>query len=744
MHTLAAALCLLATWPGSLAAPATPPHSSLVAHADQLLFPPNDHFVCAGIEDVNHELYGGLYAQLLYGESFEEPAEAPSGVCSTWLPEAGGAGCGYATSGAAPWTGVQLQTLWGGAGCGVQNRGLGSGGLAFTSGQAYSGYVYARLAVGAPGPVQLTAQLGVAGSQSPVAAAALSVQPTGNWTRLEFTLTPTASAACALLYGDAPPPPPAQPCYNNTPAGDAGLCVICEGAFSLLLAGSGAGAGAPLALDQAYLAPGAWGTFTAAGWPTTRRDVALGLTSSTGTGGSLAGGSGFGLGVNALRMGGSMADSNGYTWKRFRGAPWERQPFHDVWYRYTSSGWGTFEFLNMCEAAGLRMCTFSVWANETAQDAEDLVEYLFGGASATTWGALRAQDGHPQPYALDRVQVEIGCELHHWDPQVIAQVASLAAAFNASASRLGLAPASLPFVVSGMYGWSWPGGLGSVRGMALALAGFTSLDPASRLRVYWDFHLDMPGTWEPGFQGLGWPGLVGSLNNVTGVRDVFATLGVPILGQCLEEDGWVPNHGIPRALGRAILSNRLHCMSDFISQDCPADGLQVQGRNINGWDQGQLFISQNTSWLAPHGMASFMLGALASAGATTVVAVDAAGVGALDAVALRDQAGALLALRIVNYNDTAVAATLSFQGCVLTQGTAEVLTLSGGPSAENTPAQPTAVAPVQSQLALSGSSNAGDLLLPPFSFTTVVAHCKATGSTQRSISGTTCDINSPA
>jgi len=91
-----------------------------------------------------------------------------------------------------------------------------------------------------------------------------------------------------------------------------------------------------------------------------------------------------------------------------------------------------------------------------------------------------------------------------------------------------------------------------------------------------------------------------------------------------------------------------------------------------------------------------------------------------------------------------VAATLSFQGCVLTQGTAEVLTLSGGPSAENTPAQPTAVAPIKSQLSLSGSNNAGGLTLPPFSFTTVVSHCKATGSTQRSISGTTCDINSPA
>ncbi|CAL1141639.1 unnamed protein product [Cladocopium goreaui] len=32
-----------------------------------------------GIEDVNNELYGGLYSQMIYGESFEEPADE-SGV----------------------------------------------------------------------------------------------------------------------------------------------------------------------------------------------------------------------------------------------------------------------------------------------------------------------------------------------------------------------------------------------------------------------------------------------------------------------------------------------------------------------------------------------------------------------------------------------------------------------------------------------------------------------------------------
>ena len=53
---------VLAIWPGALAAAPPLPSYTVVAHADQQLFPPNDHFVCAGIEDVNHELYGGLYA----------------------------------------------------------------------------------------------------------------------------------------------------------------------------------------------------------------------------------------------------------------------------------------------------------------------------------------------------------------------------------------------------------------------------------------------------------------------------------------------------------------------------------------------------------------------------------------------------------------------------------------------------------------------------------------------------------
>ena len=46
----------------------------------------------AGIEDVNHELYGGIYAQMVFGESFEEPAnpDADPDVSAMWRREGDG------------------------------------------------------------------------------------------------------------------------------------------------------------------------------------------------------------------------------------------------------------------------------------------------------------------------------------------------------------------------------------------------------------------------------------------------------------------------------------------------------------------------------------------------------------------------------------------------------------------------------------------------------------------------------
>lgn len=43
-------------------------------HADHVLGPVSKYITGACLEDVNHEVYGGIYSQMIYGESFQEPA----------------------------------------------------------------------------------------------------------------------------------------------------------------------------------------------------------------------------------------------------------------------------------------------------------------------------------------------------------------------------------------------------------------------------------------------------------------------------------------------------------------------------------------------------------------------------------------------------------------------------------------------------------------------------------------------
>jgi hypothetical protein len=48
----------------------------IVVHADQPLHRVSRYLTGACIEDVNHEIYGGLYSQMIFGESFQEPPAA--------------------------------------------------------------------------------------------------------------------------------------------------------------------------------------------------------------------------------------------------------------------------------------------------------------------------------------------------------------------------------------------------------------------------------------------------------------------------------------------------------------------------------------------------------------------------------------------------------------------------------------------------------------------------------------------
>ena len=50
--------------------------ATITIHADKVLHPVSRYLTGACLEDVNHEVYGGLYSQMIYGESFQEPSRA--------------------------------------------------------------------------------------------------------------------------------------------------------------------------------------------------------------------------------------------------------------------------------------------------------------------------------------------------------------------------------------------------------------------------------------------------------------------------------------------------------------------------------------------------------------------------------------------------------------------------------------------------------------------------------------------
>src|SRR3954454_21392020 len=70
-----ASLSLLSTL--CLAAVAVGQEARIRVRADRPGPEVSRHMTGACIEDVNHEIYGGIYSQMVFGESFQEPPATP-------------------------------------------------------------------------------------------------------------------------------------------------------------------------------------------------------------------------------------------------------------------------------------------------------------------------------------------------------------------------------------------------------------------------------------------------------------------------------------------------------------------------------------------------------------------------------------------------------------------------------------------------------------------------------------------
>ena len=64
-----------------------------------------------------------------------------------------------------------------------------------------------------------------------------------------------------------------------------------------------------------------------------------------------------------------------------------------------------------------------------------------------------------------------------------------------------------------------------------------------------------------------------------------------------EFNAWI--HSFSRALGNANGINALSKYGDIFKIICSANCLQVDGHNDDGWNQGLLFMNNDSSWFQP-------------------------------------------------------------------------------------------------------------------------------------------------
>ncbi|MBR4171367.1 MAG: hypothetical protein IKR48_06915 [Kiritimatiellae bacterium] len=276
-----------------------------------------------GMEDVNHEIYGGLDAQRLYDESFEETL--PPQVISHSPRGAGNKSCGR------QWTDISMDggifilddkvAHWGsrsqllipGTGTvGVANRGLNGWGISCREGKRMIGHFFVR---GASGKLEVKLQR--QDGRITYASENLKLSGGEKWSKVEFSLLPDTSDPAAR--------------------------------FLILASGGG-----KVWIDDAYLADEPTNEIGRMGC---REDIVAGFKKE---------------GLTFLRWGGSMVNAPDYLLKNMTG---ERRPYKGFWFQTSSGGFMVREFVQMANLMKLP-CAFSIHAYDTTEDAVALAEWL--------------------------------------------------------------------------------------------------------------------------------------------------------------------------------------------------------------------------------------------------------------------------------------------------------------------------------------------------------------------------------
>ena len=160
----------------------------------------------------------------------------------------------------------------------------------------------------------------------------------------------------------------------------------------------------------------------------------------------------------------------------------------------------------------------------------------------------------------------------------------------------------------------------------------------------------------------------------------------------LEENG--NTHDMARALAHAVMLNVVRRAAGFVPLDSPANALQPYKQNDNGWDQGQIFFSPSQVWMQPPFYAQQMA---ARNHQPLLIESSCSNNSMLDYTATRNLSGDTIVLHIVNYTTSSRKLTLNIQG-IESVKSIQSYSLSGTSSGENTPANPTLFTPKESSV----------------------------------------------
>lgn len=508
----------------------------------------------------------------------------------------------------------QRVAFTGGAGeIGVENQSLNRWGMNFVSGRTYEGCVGVRAA----GPTELFVALESRDGARVYAEKPLQVAG-GEWQVLHFTLEPDG--------------------HDTT------------GRFAIKLKQPGA-----VLLGYACLQPGSWGRFK--GLPV-RKDVAEGL---------------IGQGITVLRQGGCMVNAPEYRWKKMIGPRERRPPYAGWWYPHASNGWGIFDFLNFCEAAGF-LGIPDVNMGETPQDMADFIEYA-NGPAGSEWGRKRAADGHPAPYGLQ--QLELGNE-ERVNEEYWQKFKPMAEAIWARDPAIVLVVGDFAYSRKIEDPFDFQGALGGITSLA-AHRKILELAREHDREVWFDVHVGTEG-----------PRPDASLAGLFSYCDALERIANGARFKVVVFEFNAGNHFQKRALANALAIQAIQ-RDGRIPVATSANCLQPDGQNDNDWNQGLLFLNPAQVWLQPPGYVTRMISHHCQPWLVPVGVQ--APQGELDVAATRSEDGRTLVVQVVNPGEQALPAVIRLNGFKPSRPVATVEELAAPLDARNTAADPTHIAP---------------------------------------------------